>query len=140
MQLTTVKDWMKDLVVFVNPDASVNEGLALMRHRYMNALIVEITDTNPNYGIVTSIDICDKIVAQEKNPAEMKIREIMASPVTTVPSTMSLPECAALMKSLRVHHLPVVDEKGKIVGMISATDFLTVAEAMGTNFKERSLR
>lgn len=140
MQLTTVKDWMKDLVVFVNPDASVNEGLALMRHRYMNALIVEITDTNPNYGIVTSIDICDKIVAQQKNPAEMKIREIMASPVTTVPDTMSLPECAALMKSLRVHHLPVVDEKGKIVGMISATDFLTVAEAMGTNFKERSLR
>lgn len=140
MQLTTVKDWMKDLVVFISPDASVNEGLALMRHRYMNALIVEKTETNLEYGIVTSIDICDKIVAQEKNPAEVKIRDIMASPVKTVPFSMSLPECAALMKSLRIHHLPVVDESGKIVGMISATDFLTVAESMGNNFKERSLR
>ena len=139
MQLTTVKDWMKDLVVFVDPDASVNEGLALMRHRYMNALIVEKTESNPEYGIVTSIDICDKIVAQQQNPAEVKVRDIMASPVTSVPCTMSLPECAALMKSLRVHHLPVIDETGKIIGMISATDFLTIAEAMGANFVERSL-
>lgn len=140
MQLTTVKDWMKDLVVFVNPDATVNEGLALMRHRYMNALIVEKTETNQDYGIITSIDICDKIVAQEKNPALLKIRDIMVTPVKTVPFEMSLPECAALMKTLRIHHLPVVDEAGKIVGMISSTDFLTVAEAMGTNFEERALR
>lgn len=140
MQLTTVKDWMKDLVVFVNPDATVNEGLALMRHRYMNALIVEKTETNQDYGIITSIDICDKIVAQEKNPALLKIRDIMVTPVKTVPFEMSLPECAALMKTLRIHHLPVVDESGKIVGMISSTDFLTVAEAMGTNFEERALR
>ena len=140
MQLTTVKDWMKDLVVFVSPEATVNEALALMRHRYMNALIVEKTEVSPEYGIVTSIDICDKIVAQQKNPAEVKIKEIMATPVTTVPFEMSVQQCAALMKSLRIHHLPVEDETGKIVGMIASTDFLTIAEAMGSNFEERSLR
>jgi CBS domain-containing protein len=139
MKLLTVKNWMKDLVIFIDPDASVNEGLSLMRHRYLNSVIVNKTATNPDYGIVTSIDICDKIVAQKNNPAETKIREIMVSPVVTVPQTMTLTECAALMKQLRVHHLPVVDEAGLIVGMISATDFLVVAEAMGTNFEERSL-
>ncbi len=139
MKLLTVKNWMKDLVIFIDPDASVNEGLSLMRHRYLNSVIVNKTPTNPDYGIVTSIDICDKIVAQKNNPAETKIREIMVSPVVTVPTTMKLTECAALMKQLRVHHLPVVDEGGVIVGMISATDFLVVAEAMGTNFEERSL-
>ena len=139
MKLLTVKNWMKDLVIFIDPDASVNEGLSLMRHRYLNSVIVNKTPTNPEYGIVTSIDICDKIVAQKNNPAETKIREIMVSPVVTVPETMKLTECAALMKQLRVHHLPVVDESGLIVGMISATDFLVVAEAMGTNFEERSL-
>jgi len=86
MQLTTVKDWMKDLVVFVSPDVSVNEGLALMRHRYVDALIVEKTETNPEYGIVTSIDICDKIVAQFNNPTELKIRDIMVTPVRTIPA------------------------------------------------------
>ena len=49
-----------------------------MRHRYTDSLIVEKTSTNPAYGIVTTIDISDKIVAQGKNPAETKIRELMA--------------------------------------------------------------
>lgn len=140
MKLLTVKNWMKDLVIFIDPDATVYEGLALMRHRYLNSVIVNKTPTNPEYGIVTSIDICDKIVAQKNDPAKTKIRDVMVSPVVTVPTTMKLTECAALMKKLRVHHLPVVDESGLIVGMISASDFLVVAEAMGTNFEERSLK
>ena len=140
MKLLTVKNWMKDLVIFVEPDALVTEGLALMRHRYTNSIIVNKSPTNPEYGIVTSIDICDKIVAREQNPAKIKIRDIMVSPVITVPASMDLRACAAKMKELRVHHLPVADEEGRIIGMISATDFLVVAEGMGTNFEERSLK
>lgn len=140
MKLLTVKDWMKDLVIFIDPDATVNEGLSLMRHRYANSVIVNKSPSNPEYGIVTSIDICDKIVAKDNNPAKTKMREIMVSPVITVPASMDLKTCAAKMKELRVHHLPVADDEGRIIGMISATDFLVVAEGMGTNFEERSLK
>ena len=139
MQSTTVKDWMKDLVVFINPDATVKEGLATMRHRYVDSLIVEITPTNPEYGIVTAIDISDKIVAKGQNPAEIKIRDIMAKPVITISANMAISQCVALMHDKHIHHLPVADEKGKIIGIISASDFLVIAEAMATNFKERSL-
>ena len=45
-----------------------------------------------------------------------------------------------MMKENRIHHLPVADEMGNIVGMIAAMDLLLVAEAMGTGFEERSLR
>ena len=138
MQSTTVKDWMKDLVVFIQPDATVKEGLELMRHRYADSLIVEKTDKNA-YGIVTSIDVSDKIVAQGKSPAETKVSEIMVSPLITVSPNMQIGEVASLMRQNHIHHLPVADDKGKIVGMISAGDFLLVAEAMGTNFKDRSL-
>jgi CBS domain-containing protein len=138
MQSTTVKDWMKDLVVFIKPEATVNEALETMRHRYADSLIVEKTDTN-DFGIVTAIDVSDKIVAQKQNPAELKVKDIMNSPLITVPPTMPIGECAAKMRENHIHHLPVADGKGKIIGMISAADFLVVAEAMGTNFKERSL-
>ncbi|MCK7476122.1 MAG: CBS domain-containing protein [Rhodopseudomonas palustris] len=47
---------------------------------------------------------------------------------------MQITECAAKMKEFRIHHLPVADEKGNIVGMIAAMDLLLVAEAMGTGF------
>lgn len=139
MQSTTVKDWMKDLVVFISPDATVKEGLATMRHRYVDSLIVETTKDSPAYGIVTTIDISDKIVAQGRNPAETKIREVMVSPLITVSLDMAIGKCAEIMRQNHIHHLPVADASGKIVGMISASDFLVVAEAMGTNFKERSL-
>jgi signal-transduction protein with cAMP-binding, CBS, and nucleotidyltransferase domain len=139
MQQTTVKDWMKDLVVFIDPDATVYEGLEIMRHRYATNLIVNKTVENPQYGIVTSINICDKIVAQGNDPKKTSIKEIMASPLITVSPEMLITECAAKMKEHRIHHLPVADDKGNIIGMIAAMDLLLVAEAMGTNFEERSL-
>jgi CBS-domain-containing membrane protein len=36
-----------------------------------------------------------------------------------------------------IHHLPVVDDSGNVIGMISATDFLVAAEAMGRAPGER---
>jgi len=138
MQLT-VKDWMNDLVVFVDPDATVSEALATMRRRYINSVIVSKSAANPEYGIITSIDICDKIVAQKRNPREVKVRDLMNSPLVTVPADMLISDCAVLMKEKRIHHLPVVDAKGAIMGMVSATDFLVIAEAMGHNFEERTL-
>ncbi len=138
MQLT-VKDWMNDLVVFVDPEITASEALATMRRRYINSVIVNKTPANPEYGIVTSIDVCDKIVAQKRNPREVKVRELMNSPLVTVHAQMQISDCAALMKEKRIHHLPVVDNKGTIIGMISATDFLFIAEAMGNNFEERAL-
>ena len=139
MQQTTVKDWMSHMVVFIDPETSVYEALHIMRHRYATSLIIEKTADNPQYGIVTSINICDKIVAQGNDPTKMKVREIMATPVITVPDNLSIAECAAKMKEFRIHHLPVADEEGNIIGMIAAMDLLVVAEAMGTNFKDRSL-
>lgn len=131
-----VRDWMMDLVVFVEPDTTVSEALAIMRRRYIQSLIVKKTTKTP-YGIVTSRDISDKIVAQEQNPRTTKVKDIMTAPVISVPLEMSLKECAGLMKEHRIHHLPVQDENGEIVGMIAAADFLVAAEAMGAAPGER---
>ncbi len=139
MQESIVKDWMTNVVVFVDPELSVYEGLQLMRHRFLTNLIVRKTPASPEYGIVTSINICDKIVAQDRNPKELKVKDIMASPLITVPADLPIKECAALMKENRIHHLPVANEKGEIVGMIAAMDLLMVAEGMGVNFEDRRL-
>ncbi|MBI4928380.1 MAG: CBS domain-containing protein [Anaerolineae bacterium] len=133
-----VRDWMMDLVVFVDPDTLVTDALATMRRRYINSLIISKSATSPEYGILTSTDISDKIVAQDRNPGTVKVSEVMTSPLITVPEDMPISECARIMKQHRIHHLPVVNESGMIAGMISATDFLVVAEAMGRQ-GERSL-
>ncbi len=132
-----VKDWMMDLVVYVDPDATVAEALALMRRRYIHSLIVNKKQDYPQYGILTSTDICDKIIAQEKNPATTKVREVCTSPLIAVQPAMTLQECARVMHEHHFHHLPVEDENGSLVGMISATDFLVAAESMGRSPEDR---
>jgi len=133
----TVREWMIDLVVFIDPDSPVTEALALMRRRYIHSLIVNKTQTSPDYGIITATDICDKIVAQERNPSNVKVREVMNSPLITVKENWTLKECAEVMRTHTIHHLPVLDDNGILVGMISDTDFLVAAEAMGRAPGER---
>jgi signal-transduction protein with cAMP-binding, CBS, and nucleotidyltransferase domain len=135
-----VKDWMIDLVVFIDPESTVLEALSTMRRRYLNSLIVNKTKDNPEYGIITSTDICDKIVAHDRNPAKTKVKEIMTSPIIGVDPEQTIFECAKEMSEHQIHHLPVVDSEKNIVGMVSATDFLVVAEAIGHGEGEQHLR
>ena len=132
-----VRDWMIDLVVYIDPEATVSEALALMRRRYIHSLIVSKTANNPDYGIITSTDICDKIIAREQNPSTTKVKDVMTSPLIAAHPQAPLPECAQLMKKHKIHHIPVMDENGQLLGMISATDFLVAAEAMGREPGER---
>jgi signal-transduction protein with cAMP-binding, CBS, and nucleotidyltransferase domain len=135
-----VRDWMIDLVFYIDPDSTVLEALSKMRRRYVNSLIVKIENDDTQYGIITSTDICDKIVAKDQNPAKTKIRDIMTTPLISVKPEQTIFECARIMSELEIHHLPVMDESGTIVGMISATDFLVVAEALAYGDGERHLR
>jgi CBS domain-containing protein len=126
----SVRDWMINTIVFVDPDSSVAEALKTMRRRYIHSVIVNKTPTSPEYGIVTSTDISDHVIAMGQNPAKLKVRDVMHSPLITINGDLPLRDCAKAMKTNHIHHLPVVDDGGNLIGMISATDFLVAAEAM----------
>lgn len=128
---STVRDWMSSPVVVVDPDSSVSYALTLMRRRKIHSVIVDISDKNPAYGIMTTTDIRDKIVAEDRNPAETTVREIMSGPLVMARPEWSLKECSRVMQEKRIHHLPVTDESGTLVGLISATDIFMAVEETG---------
>ena len=79
---------------------------------------------------MTTTDINDKIVAVDRNPAETLVQEIMSGPIITGRPEWTLKECSSLMQEHKFHHLPIADDFGMLVGMISATDiFIAVEEA-----------
>jgi signal-transduction protein with cAMP-binding, CBS, and nucleotidyltransferase domain len=131
---------MIDLVVYIHPESTVLEALSKMRRRYLNSLIVSKSKDNPQFGIITSTDICDKIVAHDRDPAQTKVKDIMTTPVISVDPELTIFECAQKMSEHQIHHLPVMDADKNIVGMISATDFLVVAEAIGHGEGDQHLR
>ncbi len=126
----TVRDWMSAPVVVVDPDTSVSHAMTLMRRRNIHSVVVDIGEKNPAYGIVTTTDIRDKIVAAGQNPANTHVRDIMSGPIITGRADWSLMECSRVMQEHKFHHLPIADEHGTLVGLISATDiFMAVEEA-----------
>lgn len=128
-----VRDWMQSPVVVVDPDSSVSHALTLMRRRGIHSVVVDLTESGgrPTYGIITSTDIRDKIIGANRDPAETTVREIMSAPVITARPEWTLVQCSVTMYERNFHHLPVADDDGLLVGMISATDLFTAAEERG---------
>jgi CBS domain-containing protein len=127
----TVRDWMSRPVVVVDPDSSVKYALTLMRRRKIHSVVVAMSERNPTYGIVTSTDIRDKIAAAGRNPAETTVREIMSGPIITGDPNWTLMECSKVMQENHIHHLPIADESGALIGLISATDIFIAVEETG---------
>jgi isocitrate dehydrogenase len=126
----TVREWMSSPVVVVDSDTSVSHAMTLMRRRNIHSVVVDIGEQNPVYGIVTTTDVRDKIVAAGRNPANTRVREIMSGPIITGHADWTLMECSRVMQENKFHHLPIADEHGNLVGLISATDiFMAVEEA-----------
>lgn len=126
-----VRDWMSSPVVVVDPDTTVSYAMTLMRRRNIHSVIVELNEKNKEYGIVTTTDIRDKIVAVNRNAAETHVRDIMSGPVVTGKAEWTLAECSRVMQEKKFHHLPITDEHGTLSGMISATDIFMAVEEVG---------
>jgi len=127
----TVRDWMSTPVIVVDPDTSVSHAMTLMRRRNIHSVVVDIGKQNAGYGILTTTDIRDKIVAAGRNPANTLVRDIMSGPIITGRQEWTLVECSRVMQEHRIHHLPVVDEYDTLVGLISATDIFMAVEESG---------
>jgi CBS domain-containing protein len=122
---------MSSPVVVIDPDTTVSYAMTLMRRRNIHSVVVDINEKNRQYGIVTTTDIRDKIVAVNRNPAETKVGEIMSGPIITGKAEWTLVECSKVMQERKFHHLPIADEHGTLIGMISATDIFMAVEEIG---------
>ena len=99
----------------ISPSATVTEAAQQMRDKGISALVV----TASELGIITSTDVM-RTVAEERDPSETLVRDVMTASVESVPTDILIEEVAAMMVSLGIKHLPVVDDD--YVGMISSTD------------------
>jgi len=74
-------------------------------------------------GIITDRDIAIRLVAMGRS-FETPVREIMSKPVTTIHPQADAREVEHLMERHKVRRLPIVDEAGKLVGIISVSDMV----------------
>lgn len=105
----------------VFPEATVFEAIALMAEKSIGAVLV--MSGEELVGIVSERDYARKVVLRGRNSKETAVREIMSSPVFTIPPDLRTDECMRLVTEKRVRHLPV-EEDGRVVGIVTIGDLV----------------
>lgn len=70
-------------------------------------------------GVVTERDMLQKVVAGRRDPESTPVSEVMTSPVLSVPPDATVEQAANLMRRHHFRHLVVLDEQGRLVGMLA---------------------
>ena len=106
----------------VAPGDTVFHALTVMAKHEVGAALV--LDGEQLVGIFSERDYARKIILQGKTSKETLVREIMSDRVAYVTPNATVDECMALMTEKRFRHLPVLDDAGGVVGMISIGDMV----------------
>ena len=106
-------------VAAVFEDDAVLDAVRLMADRRIGSVVVKSGDTVT--GIFTERDVLNRVVAKEEDPKNLRVKQVMSTPVACCQLDSKLSECKSIMASKRLRHLPVVED-GRLVGMISIGD------------------
>ncbi len=106
----------------VAPGDTVFHALTVMAKHEVGAVLV--LDGEQLVGIFSERDYARKIILQGKTSKETQVSEIMSDKVAYVTPNVSLDECMALMTEKHFRHLPVLDDEGNVLGIISIGDLV----------------
>ena len=104
----------------VDPDTPVFKALQLMSDK--NCGTVLVLEEEKLVGIFSERDYARKVILKGKSSKDTSVEEIMSSKVVCILPTRTIDHCMALMTDKRVRHLPVMEEEGALVGVISIGD------------------
>ena len=118
----TVANVMRPPLTTVEQAAHVAAAAYLMRHAGATALVVlDGHETSRPIGIITEADIVHT-VADGKDPNEVRIHELMTPSPTVIKAGTSVRDAAETMVEGHFRHLPVVDDKSALSGIVDIAD------------------
>ena len=109
-------------VVTIASKASVREAARLMRQRGVGALVV-VTNQKPR-GIITDRDIAVSVVAEGGDPDEVPVGDVMRANPAVIRGDEGILDAVKLLDAKGVRRLPVVDDRGNLIGIIALDDLL----------------
>jgi CBS domain-containing protein len=126
----TVADLMTIDPIVIGVDAALEEAERVMRERHVSGLPVVDEQEGP-VGVISQTDVLEDggmpmALLLRRKPSGLRVGELMTSPAVTVELTAPLVEAARLMRDNRIHRVVAVDERGRPVGVLSASDFVAL--------------
>jgi CBS domain-containing protein len=106
-------------------DSTVHDVARYLRDRGVRSVGV-LNGSGKLVGVISQADISDRVAAENKCPAWMRVSEVMTRELVTVSPDIAIEECLLLMEKHRIFHLLVLNGNKEFLGMISVRDLLRV--------------
>lgn len=118
--MTQVKDVMSPNFKWMAPDSPVAQVAQQMRD--MDCGFMPLAENDKMVGMITDRDITIRAVAEEKNPADVKARDIMTEKTYYCYDDQDVEEVCNNMGEIQVRRLPIVSRDKRLVGIVSMGD------------------
>jgi CBS domain-containing protein len=115
-----VKDVMSTRVETIAPTSNVRDCARKMDQ--VGVGLLPVADKGKLVGVVTDRDICCSVVARDRDPETVTVREIMTTDVASCLEEQDCTEAARLMEDKHVRRLPVVNRQQAMTGLLSIDD------------------
>ena len=119
-----VKEAMKYNPVIVKPTITVLEAAKMMKNNKIGNVIVG--EKKQPVGILTESDILKKVVAEDKKPNEVEVKDVMSTPLMVIDPYITLEEALKTMGKCNIRRLPVI-EHGELDGIITEKDISRIS-------------
>lgn len=123
---------LKDLCVLdvacCKPEISIDTAARLMRQQHTGDLVVvdESDGGREPIGMITDRDIVVQVIATGRDPASTKVVDVMTAPLVIASGSEDLDTALERMREQGVRRLPVVDDTGNLLGIVTLDDVLQV--------------
>lgn len=113
-------------VIIVQRDTTVQEAASLMRQHHVGDVVVveEHNGVGVPVGIVTDRDLVVEIMAPDLAQTVITVGDIIAEKLVTVKDSTGVYEAIQYMRGEGVRRLPVVDNRGSLIGILTLDDLL----------------
>lgn len=110
------------------PDITIDAAARAMRQNHVGDLIVvdDADEEREPIGILTDRDIIVEVIALGRDPATVKVNEVMTKNPVIASAAEDTSTALERMRSQGVRRLPVVDDGGFVLGIITLDDLLRV--------------
>lgn len=120
--VSAILDHKGPVVHNIHPDATVMDAVHLMNKLKVGSLLV--IEKGNSVGIFTERDVLVRVVGARREPSETIVRDVMtANPIVIKPS-VTVEEAMRIVTGKRRRHLPVINEEGDLLGLISIGDLM----------------
>lgn len=110
-------------VLTLGPDATAADAARAMTDHHVGAVLIAGPEGQP-LGIFTERDLMKRVVVVGSDPSAVKLGDLMTEELFTAVADQSVTEVAQAMQDRHIRHLPVVDGKAHVVGLLSLRDLL----------------